>query len=131
MLAVPFPYTGWLSAYLSSGKVKALWLTLELSDSIQRYFIQHDLPHVLTFVNRYTEGDDPFFDVFYVQYGDENLASFSIESKYKGDQPRKIFVILDDPSQIAKLKISEKNFIIYKYVLVTPDGCVTFLDKGV
>lgn len=115
---------------LEPGKIKGLWLVMALYDSINCFFVQNDMPHVLTFSNPNCTDGDMFFDVFYIRYGDENLSSFTINSKFKKDKPIKIFIILDDKKQIPKLRISEKDFIIYQYVLVDLNGNVEFLGGG-
>jgi hypothetical protein len=114
---------------MNPGKIKALWFMLDIRDSVQQYFIQNDNPHVLTFMKNHADNDDdPIFDVFYIQPGDENFSMFAMESKYKEKPPRKIFIIIENKDQIRKLSRLNQIFDIYEYLLVSADGKIDYID---
>lgn len=121
-----------------AGRVKALWFVLELKEDIEKYFIRREPPLVLSFVCKTQTDDNPFFDVFYIKFGDEKISTYNIISKYSepvmNADPtsqlyiRKVFIIVDDPSQIPKIVLPADHFKVYRFVTIGVDGKVTLLQ---
>lgn len=113
---------------MDKGKIKALWLYLSLIKNIGHIFIQFDAPRVLTFENINSKDTlNPFYEVFYIPYNSENLCCFDIKSKHSNLENGKVFIIIDDESQIPKITVPS-NLTISGFVKVddSNNGKVTF-----
>lgn len=111
---------------LNKGCIKALYLFLDLIDNIGEYFILAENPHIMTFQNINSDDEDPFYDVFYIQYDTEKLNCYVLKNKFSGDTKIKAFIIVDDEKQIEKMTLPD-NIEVTSFVLIDVDGNVSYL----
>ena len=111
------------------GMSKCLWVLLDLLQNVGEYFIIHNSPKKITFVNKNIDPakKDPFFDIYFIPFGAEKIDSFTINNLNKTNEPIKCFVVIEDPSQIPKIALNE-NFNIYNFVTVDKDGNPSYIS---
>ena len=120
---------GLKSSDVDEAMCKALYLMIDLLQNIGDYFIVHNSPKKITFVNKNVDPEkrDPFFDIYCVSYGNEKLECFSINNSNKSNEQINCCVIIDDKSQLPKIKLDD-SFKIYNFVVIDTEGNPSYLQ---
>lgn len=118
------------SGNVNEGIVKSVWLMVDLIKNIEEYFIQTKLPHTLTFFNKTAadDGKNPFYDVYYIPYDNEQLSSYIINnSAEESEDVINAFIIIDSRDQLPKIKFTKKVNVV-SFVIVDHDGKINYIN---
>lgn len=114
---------------MDQGAYKSIWLLIDLLNNIGDYFVIHNSPKKLTFINKNVDSqkNDPFFDVFYIPFSSEKISCYQIINEKKDTSITKCFIIIDDLSQVDKITLNDR-FKIINFVLIDGEGKAEYVD---